>query len=92
MVHRERSTHGLTDPFTAAHVKSALCDAQRVAAATGILMALHHLDPAQSRQLLARAGERTHRTLVDVADTVLHTGALPDRAAPTTDDEPAEPS
>jgi len=27
--------------------------------------------------LLARAGDRTHRSLLDVADTVLHTGGLP---------------
>ena len=76
VVHRERSTRGLTD-IVARHVGSALGDAQRVAAATGILMALHHLSAAQARQLLTRASDRTHRTLVDVADTVLHTGALP---------------
>ena len=50
---------------------------QRVAAATGILMALYHLSPVQARRLLARAGDHTHRSLREVADTVLHTGALP---------------
>ena len=50
---------------------------QRVAAATGILMALYHLSPVQARRLLARAGDHTHRSLREVADTVLRTGALP---------------
>jgi hypothetical protein len=42
-------------------------------------MALHHLTAAQARQLLARAGDRTQQTLVQVADTVLHTGGLLDQ-------------
>ena len=50
--------------------------AQRIAAATGVLMALHHLIVAQARQLLDRASDRTHRSLQQVADTVLHTGSL----------------
>jgi hypothetical protein len=77
VVHRERSTARLADTGAAHQVGAALGDAQRVAAATGILMALHHLNPAQARQLLARAGDRTHRSLIEVADTVLHTGGLP---------------
>jgi hypothetical protein len=31
---------------------------------------------AQARQLLDRASDRTHRSLQQVADTVLHTGSL----------------
>ena len=54
----------------------ALDGAQRIAAATGVLMALHHLIVAQARQLLDRASDRTHRSLQQVADTVLHTGSL----------------
>ena len=77
VVHRERTTARLADTGAAHQVGAALGDAQRVAAATGILMALHHLNPAQARQLLARAGDRTHRSLIEVADTVLHTGGLP---------------
>ena len=77
VVHRERTTARLADTGAAHQVGAALGDAQRVAAATGILMALHHLNPAQARQLLVRAGDRTHRSLLDVADTVLHTGGLP---------------
>ena len=50
--------------------------AQRIAAATGVLMALHHLSVAQARHLLDRASDRTHRSLQQVADTVLHTGSL----------------
>jgi hypothetical protein len=40
-------------------------------------MALYHLSPVQARRLLARAGDHTHRSLREVADTVLRTGALP---------------
>jgi hypothetical protein len=76
VVHRERTIRGL-QPATARQVGSALGDAQRIAAATGVLMALHHLSPTQARQLLIRAGDRSHRTLIQTADTVLHTGALP---------------
>jgi len=78
VVHRERTTGQLADSSTAHQVGAALGRVQRVAAATGILMALHHLTATQARQLLARAGDRTHRSLLDVADSVLHTGALPD--------------
>jgi len=46
-------------------------------------MALHHLTATQSRQLLARAGDRTHRSLIEVADSVLTTGALPDHRTTT---------
>jgi hypothetical protein len=93
VVHRERTTRGLTDPATAGHVGSALGDAQRVAAATGVLMALHHLSPAQARHLLTRASDRTARTLVQTADTVLHTGALPgNRVTPAGAVEDPEPS
>ena len=78
LVHRERSTGRIVDT-TATHQVGALGRTQRVAAATGILMALHHLTAAQARQLLARAGDRTQQTLVQVADTVLHTGGLLDQ-------------
>jgi hypothetical protein len=57
VVHRERTTDRLTDSSTARQVGSALGDAQRVAAAGGVLMALHPLSAAQARQLLARAGD-----------------------------------
>ena len=78
VAHGERTASWLADTGAAHQVgAAALGDAQRVAAATGILMALHHLNPTQARQLLARAGDRTHRSLLDVADTVLHTGGLP---------------
>src|SRR6478735_5995083 len=77
LVHRERTTPRVTDPDVAGQVRLTLDGTQRVAAATGILMALYHLSPAQARRLLARAGDHTHRSLREVADTVLRTGALP---------------
>ena len=76
VVQRERTIRGL-EPSTARQVGPALGDAQRVADATGVLMALHHLSPTQARQLLTRASDRSHRSLIQTADTVLHTGALP---------------
>jgi len=51
---------------------------QRVAAAVGILMALHHLTAAQATDLLSRAGQHTHQSIRGVADTVLRTGSMPD--------------
>jgi hypothetical protein len=78
VVHRERTTGQLTDSATAQQVGAALGGVQRVAAATGILMALHHLTSTPARQLLARASDRTHRSLLEVADSVLTTGALPE--------------
>ena len=103
LVHRERTTAGVADQGGAGQVRLALDGTQRVAAATGILMALYHLSPAQARQLLARAGDRTHRTLREVADTVLQTGALPGpdgrpvdqptaRTTPVHEPEPDQPA
>jgi hypothetical protein len=97
LVHRERTTTHLTDTHADRRITSALDGTQRIAAATGILMALHHLSSGQARDLLHRAADRGHRSLRDTADTVLHTGALPgtDRGAPpptppavTTDHDP----
>jgi hypothetical protein len=82
LVHRERTTPRVTDPDVAGQVRLTLDGTQRVAAATGILMALYHLSPAQARRLLARAGDHTHRSLREVADTVLRTGALPGHGRP----------
>lgn len=74
LVHRERAALAGTvaDP-----AGSRLPMPQRIAAASGILMALYHLSPVQARQLLSRASEHTSASLGDVADTVLRTGALP---------------
>jgi len=50
LVHRERTTARVADAGTAGQVRLALDGTQRVAAATGILMALYHLSPAQARR------------------------------------------
>ncbi len=55
---------------------------QRVAAAVGILMVLHHLTAAQATDLLTRASQHTHLGIRGVADTVLRTGAMPDHPHP----------
>lgn len=77
LVHRERTTAAFDGRDVAPHVVSALNAAQRVAAAAGILTALYHLTPGQSRQLLERVSDHTHRPVLTVADTVLRTGVLP---------------
>jgi hypothetical protein len=64
-------------------------DAQRVAAATSILIALHHLGPARARQLLASAGDRTRRALLDVAVAASPAGGYL-RPAPTVANGPAD--
>lgn len=74
LVHRERTARagrlvsiaGITLPV-----------GHRIAAASGILMALYQLTPSQARQLLSRASQYNGRSLGDVADIVLRTGALP---------------
>ena len=83
VVHRERTMGRLTDQEAARQVGDALDGAQRIAAATGVLMALHHLSVAQARQLLDRASDRTHRSLQQVADTVLNSGSLTDPPLPS---------
>lgn len=90
LVHRERTTSAVEPGDLALHVASALTAAQRVAAASGILTALYHLSPPQVRQLLHRASEHTHRSVQEVADTVLRTGALPETPRPGL--HPGEPT
>lgn len=55
---------------------------QRVAAAVGILMVLHHLSAAQATDLLTRASMHTHLSIRGVADTVLRTGSMPQHPHP----------
>jgi hypothetical protein len=76
LVQRERTTAG-APTGQRAHPGSALSATQRIAAASGILMSLHHLSTSQARSLLSRASEHTHRPVIDIADTVLRTGTLP---------------
>lgn len=92
LVHRERTTAAVDPRDLAPHVASALTAAQRVAAASGVLAALYHLSPPQVRQLLHRASEHTHRPVLDVADTVLRTGALPQTRPPGPGLHPDEPT
>jgi hypothetical protein len=78
LIHRERTTSRVDPEDPAGHLAATLNVTQRIAAGTGILMALHHLPPTQARQLLGRASEHTHRPVSQTADTVLRTGALPE--------------
>jgi hypothetical protein len=78
IVERHRLTAQVADLRANAGQGLALPGHQRLAAAVGILMALHHLSAAQAADLLSRASEHTHQSIRGVADTVLRTGAMPD--------------
>lgn len=78
IVERHRLATQVADLRANAGQGLALPGHQRIAAAVGILMALHHLSAAQAADLLTRASEHTHQSLRGVADTVLRTGAMPD--------------
>jgi hypothetical protein len=58
---------------------------QRIAAAVGIVMALHHLNHAQATDLLTRASQHTHQSIRGVADAVLRTGAMPNHSHHSTE-------
>jgi len=57
LVHRERTTRTVHARDVVPHIASALDAAQRVAAASGILTALHHLTPSPAA---AASGRRAH--------------------------------
>jgi len=83
MVEHERLTARVTElEIAPADGTLMLPGRQRVAAAVGILMALHHLTPPQAADLLNRASEHTHQSIRGVADTVLRTGAMPSHPHP----------
>ncbi|MGS0686333.1 ANTAR domain-containing protein [Nakamurella sp. GG22] len=78
IVERHRLATQVADLRANAGQGLALPGHQRIAAAVGILMALHHLSAAQAADLLNRASEHTHQSIRGVADTVLRTGGMPD--------------
>jgi hypothetical protein len=81
LVHRERTTGPVVDLDAARHVGLALDSNPAGGRRDRDPDDLHHLTLAQARLLLTRASDRTHRSVREVADTVLHTGALPDQRA-----------
>ncbi len=80
LVERERLTARIADLQDAAGQNITLPTHQRIAAAVGILMSLHHLSAAQAADLLTRASQHTSQTVTRVADTVLRTGAMPEHS------------
>ena len=86
LIHRERLTGAVIElRAQAQQLSSRLTRNGRIAAAVGVVMALHHVDQAQAIDLLVRISDRTDRDLQDVADSVVHTRALPQL-------RPAEPA
>ena len=80
LVERERLAARVVDLQDAAGQDITLPAHQRIAAAVGILMSLHHLSAAQAADLLTRASHHTNQSIRGVADTVLRTGAMPEHA------------
>ena len=80
LVERERLSARVADLQDAAGQDITLPAHQRIAAAVGILMSLHHLSAAQAADLLTRASHHTNQSVRGVADTVLRTGAMPEHA------------
>ena len=78
VIERERLTRQVAELRANAGRGLALPGHLRIAAAVGILMALHHLSAGQAADLLTRASEHTHQSIRGVADTVLRTGAMPE--------------
>lgn len=86
VVRQERLSEHLADLTAGAEDGSLrLPGHQRIAAAVGIVMALHHLNHAQATDLLTRASQHTHQSIRGVADAVLRTGAMPNHAHHSTE-------
>ncbi len=69
----------LADAQRTEHLRQALINRDVIGQAKGILMERHRLTPDQAFAVLARASQDTNRKLVDVAEALTATGALPDR-------------
>jgi ANTAR domain len=80
LVRQERLTEHLAELSAGADGSLRLPGHQRIAAAVGIVMALHHLNHAQATDLLTRASQHTHQSIRGVADAVLRAGAMPNHS------------
>ncbi len=60
------------------HLRRAVGNRDLIGQAKGILMERHRLTADQAFQVLARVSQQTNRKLVDVADELTQTGAVPD--------------
>jgi hypothetical protein len=65
----------------AVHLRRAVDSNRQVGIATGVLMALRKLDAQRAFELLRSTSQETNRKLIDVAQEVSETGALPERPA-----------
>jgi len=59
------------------HLRRAVDNRDLIGQAKGILMERYKLTPDQSFQLLARVSQQTNRKLVDIAEELTRTGAVP---------------
>ena len=65
----------------AVHLRRAVDSNRQIGIATGVLMALRKLDAQRAFELLRSTSQETNRKLIDVAQEVSETGALPERPA-----------
>ena len=63
-----------------AELKTAVVSNRNIGAATGVLMARHHLTQQQAFDAMREESQRTHRKLREVAEEVLFTGRLSTRS------------
>jgi len=67
----------MSDAQTAEQLRAAVDSRDLIGMAKGVLIERHRLTPAQAFTLLSRASQAANRRLLDVADELVHTGALP---------------
>jgi hypothetical protein len=72
-----REDERLNNEVTVANLQLALASNRRIGTAIGILMAHGRITDDAAFDLLRMASQGTHRKLRDIADEVVHTGALP---------------
>lgn len=64
---------------TMANLEIALASNRRIGIAVGIVMCQHHVTEDQAFALLVTVSQRSHRKIRDLAEEILHTGAVPGR-------------
>ena len=67
----------LSDAQRTAYLRQAIANRDVIGAAKGILMERHKITSEQAFELLSRASQVANRKVVDIAETVTTTGALP---------------
>ncbi|MEP6562061.1 MAG: hypothetical protein ABJD68_13425, partial [Nakamurella sp.] len=78
LIHRERLTEFGVVELPLDQCPGSMSGDGRMAAAVGVVMALHHVDRSKATNVLVRISGRTGRALAELAQSVVETGALPE--------------